>query len=132
MITKLECYNAFMANLFGRWKSLLYITGDTHRDFNRLFRFCDRIRPSKNDAMIILGDAGFNYYGGWRDAFAKSSVSNLPKDGRSCPVYDPVELSARRTIAHQEEAFPDDPAIRHQIPNSTSAIFSTAAFPSRS
>ena len=57
---------------------MLYITGDTHRDFNRLFRFCDRIRPSKNDAMIILGDAGFNYYGGWRDAFAKSSVSNLP------------------------------------------------------
>lgn len=57
---------------------MLYITGDTHRDFNRLFRFCDRIRPSKNDAMIILGDAGFNYYGGWRDVFAKSSVSNLP------------------------------------------------------
>ena len=57
---------------------MFYITGDTHGDFYRLRYFCDRIQPSKNDTMIILGDAGFNFYGGWRDAFAKSSVSKLP------------------------------------------------------
>ena len=57
---------------------MFYITGDTHGDFGRLFRFSDRIRPTIDDMMIILGDAGFNYYSGWRDAFAKSSVSKLP------------------------------------------------------
>ena len=57
---------------------MFYITGDTHGDFNRFYHFCDRIQPSKEDTMIILGDAGFNFYGGWRDEFAKSSVSKLP------------------------------------------------------
>ena len=57
---------------------MFYITGDTHGEFNRFYPFCDRVQPSKDDTMIILGDAGFNFYGGWRDAFAKSSVSKLP------------------------------------------------------
>jgi len=59
-------------------KGMFYITGDTHRDFDRLFRHNSRVELSKEDTVIILGDAGFNYYGGWRDAFAKRSVSKLP------------------------------------------------------
>ena len=57
---------------------MFYITGDTHGDFKRFYHFCDQIQPSKEDTMIILGDAGFNFYGGWRDEFAKDSVSKLP------------------------------------------------------
>ena len=54
---------------------MIYITGDTHGDFSRIERFCDRFHPSKDDVMIILGDAGFNYYGGKRDHI--QSILNL-------------------------------------------------------
>ena len=37
---------------------MIYITGDMHRDFTRL----DNKKFSKNDILIILGDAGVNYY----------------------------------------------------------------------
>ena len=39
-----------------------YITGDTHRDFNRIFDFCEENGTSYGDIMIILlGDVGVNY-----------------------------------------------------------------------
>ena len=37
---------------------MIYITGDTHRDFSRL----DKMEFNKDDLLIILGDAGINYY----------------------------------------------------------------------
>lgn len=37
---------------------MIYITGDTHRDFSRL----DNMKFNKDDMLIILGDAGINYY----------------------------------------------------------------------
>jgi len=42
---------------------VFYITGDTHRDFHRIEDFCAHINPVPEDVMIILGDAGINYYG---------------------------------------------------------------------
>ena len=36
---------------------MIYITGDTHRDFSRL----DEMEFNKDDLLIILGDAGINY-----------------------------------------------------------------------
>ena len=42
---------------------MTYITGDMHRDFRRLVYFCFENNTSKDDIMIILGDAGINYYG---------------------------------------------------------------------
>ncbi len=57
---------------------MIFVTGDTHGDFNRLVEFCSRFQTTKEDIMIILGDAGFNYYGGLRDYVAKSKVSSLP------------------------------------------------------
>ncbi len=59
-------------------KGLFYITGDTHGDFTRIEHFCERFRPTGDDTMIILGDAGFNYYGGLRDAAAKQSMARMP------------------------------------------------------
>ena len=35
---------------------MIYITGDTHRDFTRLNNI------DKNNMLIILGDAGINYF----------------------------------------------------------------------
>ena len=39
-----------------------YITGDTHGDFRERISFCERNRTTKEDIMIILGDAGINYH----------------------------------------------------------------------
>ena len=57
---------------------MFYITGDTHRDFHRIEDFCARINPAPEDVMIILGDAGINYYGGWRDKDLKRRLAGLP------------------------------------------------------
>ena len=52
-----------------------YITGDTHGDFYRIHSFCYNFNPDPTDIMIILGDAGLNYYGGDRDKHKKFLVS---------------------------------------------------------
>ena len=57
---------------------MIYITGDTHGEFSRIERFCERIKPTQEDTMIILGDAGINYYGGWRDIHKKQRLAKLP------------------------------------------------------
>ena len=57
---------------------MYYITGDTHGDFTRIARFCERFQPTQDDVMIILGDAGFNYYGGKRDQRAKQWMTDIP------------------------------------------------------
>ena len=56
---------------------MFYITGDTHGQFQNIEAFCERIQPSRKDTLIILGDAGFNYYGDWRDIHAKKKMSRL-------------------------------------------------------
>ena len=57
---------------------MIYITGDTHGEFSRIERFCEQIKPTREDTMIILGDAGINYYGGWRDIHNKQRLAKLP------------------------------------------------------
>ena len=57
---------------------MIYITGDTHGEFDRIVQFCETMQTSREDIMIILGDAGFNYYGGWRDEHKKKRISRLP------------------------------------------------------
>ena len=57
---------------------MIYITGDTHGDFERIGRFCERFSPTKDDVMIILGDAGFNFYGGYRDEYNKRRMTEQP------------------------------------------------------
>ena len=57
---------------------MFYITGDTHAQLGRIEQFCERIKPTREDVLIILGDAGINYYGGWRDRNLKRRLSALP------------------------------------------------------
>ena len=57
---------------------MYYITGDTHGDFTRIERFCERFHPTRDDVMIILGDAGFNYYGGKRGQRIKQRMAEMP------------------------------------------------------
>jgi len=57
---------------------MIYITGDTHGNFERISNFCTRMHTKPSDIMIILGDAGINFYGGWRDQKKKEFISALP------------------------------------------------------
>lgn len=57
---------------------MIYVTGDTHGNFERIEEFCEQVKTSKDDIMIILGDAGINYYCGIRDVYKKQRLSELP------------------------------------------------------
>lgn len=52
---------------------MIYITGDTHRDFSRLYGNIF----NKGDTIIILGDAGINYYLDEEDKKFKEDLSEL-------------------------------------------------------
>lgn len=56
----------------------VYLTGDTHRDFERIYEFCEDCGTTKEDILIILGDAGINYFCDDRDDDVKSELSELP------------------------------------------------------
>ena len=54
----------------------VYITGDTHGDFRQIENFCAEMGTKQDDIMMILGDAGFNYFGDIRDDAGKMDVSH--------------------------------------------------------
>ena len=54
-----------------------FITGDKHRNFDKVKSFCRSMNTKRNDVLIILGDAGFNYYGDERDDSLKKKISKL-------------------------------------------------------
>lgn len=56
---------------------MFYITGDTHGDFSRYIEFAARMNPTEKDTMIVLGDAGLNYYGNERDTARKSFANSF-------------------------------------------------------
>lgn len=56
---------------------MVYVTGDTHASFGE---FCDTVRKKEltgEDLVIILGDAGFNYFGADADRINKMQVNSL-------------------------------------------------------
>lgn len=57
---------------------MIYITGDTHRNFTRIAKFCHDFKTTKKDILVILGDAGINYYGKIDDDILKGFLSALP------------------------------------------------------
>ncbi len=54
-----------------------FITGDKHRNFEQVKRFCRDMQTRRKDVLIILGDAGFNYYDDDRDDKLKQEISAL-------------------------------------------------------
>ena len=52
-----------------------FITGDKHRYFERVKEFCRVMNTRRKDVLIILGDAGFNYYDDKRDDELKKEMS---------------------------------------------------------
>ncbi len=54
-----------------------FITGDKHRNFEGVKCFCKDMRTRRKDVLIILGDAGFNYYEDDRDDQLKQEIAML-------------------------------------------------------
>lgn len=57
---------------------MFYITGDTHSDFSRFESFCEEVKSTSEDIMIILGDAGLNYFNGSKDYTQKKYAAQFP------------------------------------------------------
>lgn len=93
----------------------IYLTGDTHREFDRIFQFCEEYGTTEDDVLVILGDAGINYYCDSRDGELKSELSLLPitllcihgnHEERPFELgYD--EMKWRGGIVYYEEQYPN-------------------------
>lgn len=57
---------------------MYFITGDTHGDFRRIEHFCYMANTTKEDVVVILGDAGINYDKGARDRTLKRHLEDFP------------------------------------------------------
>ena len=57
---------------------MIYITGDKHGDFSEVYAFCCKNKTIRDDLMIVLGDAGINYYANEQDMYLKNSLLQYP------------------------------------------------------
>jgi len=95
---------------------MIYITGDTHGNFERVDRFCQRMQTTTEDVLIILGDAGINYYGRDRDIGRKEEIAKLPitlfcihgnHEQRPARIKGYHESTWQGGIVYVEDAFPN-------------------------
>lgn len=64
--------------MYGPIPPMVYVTGDLHGDFERVSRLCVEQQTTKHDVLIVLGDAGINYWGDKRDRQNKEFLQSLP------------------------------------------------------
>ena len=57
---------------------MIFLTGDKHTNFKGVEIFCKGFNTSRNDLLIILGDAGLNFYLDQQDRKLKHFVNGLP------------------------------------------------------
>lgn len=57
---------------------MIILTGDTHGEMERLLDFSDEIGLSQADTIVILGDAGINYFCDERDEYKKLLLQKMP------------------------------------------------------
>ena len=56
---------------------MIYFTGDTHGDVEKLYMFKERFGLTTDDTIVILGDAGWNYDQGEHDRLAKTFLKRM-------------------------------------------------------
>lgn len=78
MVTKYICADKSNMHYYDDGSPLkFYITGDKHRNFTYVKKFCKDMKTTRKDVLIVLGDAGFNYYDDKRDDKLKAEISAL-------------------------------------------------------
>ena len=94
---------------------MIYITGDTHGEFTRIKKFCKEFNTSKKDYLIILGDAGINYFAE-KDNELKKDLQRLPitfllvygnHEERPENISSYKEIKMFSGIMYQEEKYPN-------------------------
>lgn len=83
----------------------VYLTGDTHGKFDRVVEFCERFELSHDDVVIILGDAGLNYYGNKTDRRCKGRLAAL-KPTFFC-IHGNHEMRPQRIPTYREKIWRD-------------------------
>ena len=73
----IEEVHAYLDELWAP-KNTIYLTGDTHGQFNRIKAFCNEREVEPENTFIILGDVGLNYFGDMRDRYGKLKLSQIP------------------------------------------------------
>lgn len=95
---------------------MIYITGDTHRNFDRVFDFCAKNNTSIDDVLIILGDAGINFSLNEKDRVLKEMLSELKitllcihgnHEERPFMIDTYIEKEWRGGVVYCEEDFPN-------------------------
>ena len=56
---------------------MIYYTGDIHGSKFEITRFCKRMRLTREDTIVLLGDVGANYFGNKRDLELKRALHKL-------------------------------------------------------
>lgn len=94
---------------------MIYITGDTHGNFQRIKEFCQEQQTTTNDYLIILGDAGINYFGN-HDNKLKEELTKIPitflcvygnHEERPENIKTYQEINLFDGIMYQEEKYPN-------------------------
>ena len=104
-------------------KPKIYITGDCHRNFDKIYTFCKENETTTDDIMIIAGDAGINWYldepNGYDDhlklALSKLPITLLILHGNheerawNCKGYkhDMYKVGCDKIIAWAEQKYPN-------------------------
>lgn len=57
---------------------MIYYTGDNHGSPAEITAFCNKMKLTDKDIIVILGDVGANYYGDSRDKKLKKALHALP------------------------------------------------------
>lgn len=95
---------------------MIYITGDTHGHFERIQIFCEQQHTTKDDIIIILGDAGINFSGLFKDNIKKDFLSHLPitlfcihgnHEQRPFTIPSYKEKSWHEGIVYVEDEYPN-------------------------
>ena len=95
---------------------MIYITGDTHRSFDRIEDFCYGYETTTEDVMIILGDAGINYWLDLSDKELKGRLSGMDitffcvhgnHEARPWEAADYEEKIWNEGIVYVEEQYPN-------------------------
>lgn len=98
-------------------KRRIFITGDKHGNFDFLPKFCATAETTKDDVLIILGDAGINFFKGRRDRNLKDFIASAPitlvcvhgnheRRPSTLPNYQRVYLPYLQTMGYMEHEYP--------------------------
>lgn len=98
----------------------LFIKGDTHGNFDFLEYFCEAYHTKITDTLVILGDAGFNFYKGSKAHTLKRWVSKFPititcvrgnhedrPQNRGIPLIENQTVNQVTGAFYHEEAYPN-------------------------